>query len=159
MSLERGCGTCARIAMRDGGQAPDWDAIVRTPRWDLVHSYDTSLLGWLVLVPRRHVLSVAELDAHEGEELGDLLRFASAALEAEVDCAKTYVMQFAEHPEHPHVHFHVVPRAADLPDAHRGANVFCYLGVDDGVRINETDMNGLAGRLRRRYERWRSEAG
>lgn len=148
------CATCARVVSRDAGDAPDWDAIVRTPRWDLVHCYDTSLLGWLVLVPRRHLTSVAGLDAGEGRELGDLLRFASGALAAEVGCVKTYVMQFAEHPDHPHVHFHVVPRAADLPETHRGANIFRYLGVDDAARTTEHDMNDLALRLRRRYERF-----
>jgi len=153
-SSAAGCGTCARIAIRDAGDAPDWDAIVRTARWDLVHSYDTSLLGWLVLVPRRHIISVSELDVRESRELGDLLRFASGALEAEVGCAKTYVMQFAEHPDHPHVHFHVVPRAADLPDAHRGAGIFHYLGATDVQRVTGRDMNALALRLRRRYERF-----
>jgi len=152
------CGTCVRIASRDAGSAPEWDAIIRTARWDLAHCYDTSLLGWLVLIPRRHLTSISELDADEGRELGDLLRFVSAALEAEVGCVKTYVMQFAEHPEHPHVHFHVVPRAAELPEAHRGANVFHYLGVEAEARTTERDMNGLAMRLRRRYERFRQAA-
>lgn len=149
---EAGCGTCARIAERDAGRAPLWDEIVRTPDWDLVHSYDTSLLGWLVLVPRRHIVSVAELDLVEGRALGDLLRFASGALEEELGCAKTYVMQFAEHPEHPHVHFHVVPVAADLPQDHRGANVFHYLGVNDAERVPEQEMNALAARLRDRHD-------
>ena len=38
------------IRTRDEQTAPPWDAIIRTGRWDVVHAYDTSLPGWLVLV-------------------------------------------------------------------------------------------------------------
>ena len=144
------CGTCARIATRDDGTAPLWDNILRTPGWDVVHSYDTSLLGWLVLVARPHVDAVADLTPSAAAELGSLLQTVSAALTAELGCAKTYVMQFAEHPRHPHVHFHVVPRMADMPPTNIGANVFSYLGVSDTDRITEAAMNELAARLRRR---------
>jgi diadenosine tetraphosphate (Ap4A) HIT family hydrolase len=33
-------------------------------------------------------------------------------------------VQFAEHAEHPHVHFHIIPRMADLPDDHRSTGIF-----------------------------------
>jgi diadenosine tetraphosphate (Ap4A) HIT family hydrolase len=147
MSRDMGCGTCERIRQRDAGKAPLWDAILRTDAWDVVHSYDTSLLGWMVLVPRRHVLSVDELTGDEARELGRLIQKVSAALKAEVACAKTYVMQFAEHPEHPHVHFHVVPRRADLPEAHKGPGIFHYLSSEEG-RITDAAMSELALRIR-----------
>ena len=44
---------CELLAARDRGEAPDWDCIARTPQWDVVHSNNTSLPGWLVLVLRR----------------------------------------------------------------------------------------------------------
>ena len=142
------CGTCARIAQRDAGEAPDWDAIVRFDDWDVVHSYDTSLLGWIVLVSRRHLASLDELTADEARHLGELLRDISVFLKSYLGCAKTYVMQFAEHPEHPHVHFHVVPRMADIPADCKGANVFRYLLVEDDERVTEGAMNELALELR-----------
>ncbi len=142
------CGTCARIAQRDAGAAPDWDAIVRFDDWDVVHSYDTSLLGWIVLVSRRHLESLDELTADEARHLGELLREISVFLKSHLGCAKTYVMQFAEHPEHPHVHFHVVPRMADIPADCKGANVFRYLLVEDDERVAEGAMNELALELR-----------
>jgi hypothetical protein len=46
--------TCELIARQDAGIAPPWDAILRTDYWDIVHAYNTSLPGWLVLVLRRH---------------------------------------------------------------------------------------------------------
>ena len=145
------CGTCKRIQIRDSGTAPMWDCIIRTDAWDVVHAYDTSLLGWLVLVLRRHIESVDELTESEGHELGDLVRTVSSFLKRELGCVKTYVMQFAEHPLHPHVHFHIVPRMHGIPQEHIGANVFVYLGVEDEKRITEVSMDNLSIRLRKYY--------
>ena len=143
------CATCERVRQRDEGSAPAWDSIVRSDLWDVVHAYDTSLLGWIVLVPRRHIESVDELTESEGHELGDLLRTVSSFLKKHLGCIKTYVMQFAEHPLHPHVHFHVVPRMPDIPEENMGANVFNYLGVDDASRLTDIEMNPFALQLRR----------
>ena len=142
------CATCDRIRQRDSGAAPLWDSIIRTDQWDVVHSYDTSLLGWIVLVPRRHIEAIDELTESEAHELGDLLRRVSACLKQRLKCAKTYVMQFAEHPQHPHVHFHVVPRMPDIPVENVGAKVFNFLGVDDAVRVTEREMDELGRWMR-----------
>lgn len=61
------CKTCELIATRDTGTAPLWDCIYRTPLWDVAHSYNTALPGWLVLVARRHIVSLDELTDPEGE--------------------------------------------------------------------------------------------
>lgn len=143
-----GCGTCERVRQRDAGVAPLWDSMVRSDAWDVVHAYDSTLLGWIVLVPRRHIESVDELTRSEAHELGDLLRSVSAFLKQHSGCTKTYVMQFAEHPQHPHVHFHVVPRMPDIPEANVGANVFNYLGADEAERVSESEMNELGRQLR-----------
>ena len=142
------CTTCELIAARDAGTAPPWDRIIRTEHWDIVHAHPTSLLGWLCLVLRRHVEAIDELTEAEADELGPLLRNLSRFLRADRECTKTYVMQFAEHPQHPHVHFHVVPRMPDLPIENVGPNVFNYLGVEDDARIDDAAMNDLADRMR-----------
>ncbi len=115
----------------------------------MVHAYDTALLGWLVLVCRRHVEAVHELTDEEAAELGTLLRRVSLALHEVTGCVKTYVVQFAEVEGHPHVHFHVVPRMAGQPANRRGPLVFGYLGVPEGERVGEGAMNDLAARIRR----------
>ena len=38
------------------------------------------------------------------------------------------MLQLAEAPGFGHVHFHVVPRGADLPEQYRGAKAFGLLG-------------------------------
>ena len=147
--LKNSCMTCELIARRDAGIAPPWDCIHRTRFWDVVHSYNTALPGWLVLVARRHVEAVAELTEDEAVELGVLLRRVSLALQEVTGCVKTYVVQFAEMAEHPHVHFHVVPRMADQPEDRRGAKVFAYLGVAAEERVGEETMNEIAARVQR----------
>lgn len=120
---------------------------MRTPSWDVVHAYDTSIAGWIVLVARRHITAVAELTDEEAGELGPLIRDVSRALGTILPCSKTYVAQFAEHPLHPHVHVHVVPRRADQDEALIGPKVFDALGVPDDRRVSEATMNGIAAAL------------
>jgi len=142
------CQTCELIARRDAGSAPLWDCIHRTPYWDVVHSYNTALPGWLVLVARRHIEAVDKLTEEEAAELGVLLRRVSLALRDITGCLKTYVIQFAETAEHPHVHFHVIPRMADQPEDRRSTKIFGYLGVPEEERVSETTMNMIAVKVR-----------
>jgi len=146
--VPEGCHTCELVARRDRDEAPLWDRILRTPHFDVVHAYNTSLAGWIVVVLRRHLASVAGLSDAEAAELGPLLRDFSAALEEVTGCEKTYVMQFAEASGHHHVHWHVVPRSPEMPQEHRGAGVFHYLGVGQDSRVGEEAMNNVATDLR-----------
>lgn len=143
------CYTCELTRQRDAGTAPLWDCIWRTAHWDVVHAYNTSLPGWLVLVARRHIEAVAELTEAEAIELGLLQQRVSLLLGEVTGCVKTYIIQFAEAKEHPHVHFHVVPRMADQPEAYRSTNIFSYLGVPEAERVPEADMNAIAQQIQR----------
>ena len=142
------CHTCELTARRDKGEAPLWDNIFRTQYWDLVHSYNTSLPGWLVLVARRHLAAIDEMSQAEAAELGVLLQQVSASLKQVTGCQKTYVMQFAEHPQHPHVHFHVVPRLNEQPETHRGPRVMKYLQVTEDEYVTEDVINALSEQIR-----------
>lgn len=142
------CLTCKLVARRDAGDAPLWDSIYRTEYWDVVHAYNTSLPGWLVLVARRHIESLDELTEDEALELGVLIRRVSQGLKLTVACRKTYVVQFAEAVEHPHVHFHIIPRMADQPPEYRGPKIFGYLGVPEQEYVSEERMNEIAEELR-----------
>lgn len=142
------CLTCELKARRDRGEAPLWDSIHRSDYWDLVHAFNTSLPGWLVLVARRHIEAIDELTDEEAAELGVLLRRASVALREITGCVKTYVMQFAEAEGHGHVHFHIVPRMADQPAERRSTGIFGYLGVPEEERVSEERMTEVAKRVR-----------
>jgi diadenosine tetraphosphate (Ap4A) HIT family hydrolase len=142
------CMTCQLLDARNKGDRPLWDNIHRTMHWDVVHCNSTSLLGWIVLVVRRHIASIAEMTEAEAVELGRLQRWVSMALQQTLGCAKTYVVQFAEHPQHPHVHFHVIPIMADMPVSERSVHVFKQLGVPENERVPEDQMNALAADVR-----------
>lgn len=143
------CQTCEWTARRDRGEAPLWDSIVRTPFWDVVHASDTSLPGWIVLVARRHIESLAELTDGEAASLGPLIAATSRALTDIVGCQKTYVAQFAEHPRHPHVHVHVVPRSPEMSDEERGPRVFAaHLGASAERAVPSEQKDAIAVQLR-----------
>jgi len=142
------CKTCELIARRDSANAPLWDSIYRTPYWDVVHSFNTALPGWICLIARRHIAAIDEMTEDEAAELGSLIRRVSVALRSAANCEKTYAVQFAEAAGHNHVHFHVVPRVADLPEDFRGPLIFRYLGVPVDQRVSESAMNELALKIR-----------
>lgn len=145
-----GCYACehnaAAIDPRVGGSP---ERVHLTQHWRLALAFDSSLPGWLVLVPRRHVEGLHELTADEAEGMGTLLRSASAALVEVTGCERTYVILFAEAEGFAHLHLHVVPRHADLPATHRGPAVFAYLGASPEDRVPEAETDALAAQLRR----------
>lgn len=143
------CKTCQLVARRDTNEAPLWDSILRTDYWDVVHNYQTTLPGWLVLVTRRHIATLAEMTPEESAELGPLIQKTSAALTQITDCAKTYAIQFAEHPEHPHVHFHIIPRMHDIPADRKSTNIFNYSPVLNGEEgLSDAEMNEISEKVR-----------
>jgi diadenosine tetraphosphate (Ap4A) HIT family hydrolase len=117
----KNCYSCIEAAAVD---LPPRSRVLRTDHWRVVHTFEGGLPGWLVALPVRHVTRICELDRDEAAELGPLIVDLSTVLEAELDCVKTYVMQFAEAPGFGHVHFHVVPRMADLAAELRGPKIF-----------------------------------
>ena len=57
-------------------------------------------------------------------------------------------MQFAEKDGHGHVHFHIVPRMADIPEENKGPKVFNYLGVIESDCVREEIRDEIALRMR-----------
>ncbi len=88
------------------------------------------------------------LTDEEALELGPLIKSVSQALHQTTACQKTYVVQFAEHPDDPHVHVHVIPRALELPVHLLRPGMFSQLGGPIGEWVPEDQMNEIAVRLR-----------
>jgi diadenosine tetraphosphate (Ap4A) HIT family hydrolase len=145
MAAEDTCLSCA------GNSAPaDLPARERVyvgPRWRVAHAFGTSLPGWLVVVPRRHVIALDELTAPEAADLGPLLRALTAAMRAVLACTKTDVALFAEAEGFEHVHFHVVPRGPDLDPGLRGPRVFGHFGGDPAGHVPAEVMDQVAMRV------------
>jgi diadenosine tetraphosphate (Ap4A) HIT family hydrolase len=101
--------------------------------WVVDHAYPTRLPGWLVLVLKRHAEALHDLSAEETAEMGDLIRRSCLVLREVTGCQKEYVSLYAEAPHFAHLHIHIVPRAADLPDNLRGPRVFGLLTAENAV--------------------------
>jgi len=127
---------------------PPREDIVSTDRWRVAHAFNSTLPGWLVLLPTRHVTSFAELTADEAHELGGLIRRVSTALEVVTGCAKTYLMQFSEAEGFSHLHLHLVPRSPTHPQEAMGPAVFTYLTADEAQWIPAEDLDDIAVSIR-----------
>src|SRR5262245_22691770 len=141
MNVE-GCFSCDQNARFD--LLPPRERIGAARHWRVAHAIDTSMPGWLVLVSRRHITAIAELTDAEAAGLGQWQVRLSRALATVTGCAKTYIAQFSEAEGFAHVHFHVVPRMADLALEHLGPKVFGLLRAPGGVSVSPERMDEIA---------------
>lgn len=116
--------------------------------WNLEHGYPTGLLGWLVVVLKRHARSLHELSTEELHELGELAGRAASALHAVLGTEREYLGLFAEGEHFQHVHVHVVPRAVDLAPELRGPGIFSQLPPAERTSVPAPEVSGLCRRLR-----------
>ena len=98
------------------------------------------MIGWLVLKPQRHVEAVADLTPEEASALGPLLQRITQAMSEVLAPAKVYVALYAEAVSH--IHFHLIPRAHDLPEALHGPAVFALL--EDAVTTGQNRADSTA---------------
>jgi diadenosine tetraphosphate (Ap4A) HIT family hydrolase len=114
------CYSCSQSLHSD---LPIREDAWRAPGWRVALAFNSSLVGWTVVVPTRHAEPLDELSNEESVFLGGLLRDLSVALKEVTECLKTYVILLAEAEGFTHVHFHVIPRMDDLPEARRGTGI------------------------------------
>ena len=122
-------GDCISCAFEQRVDVPPRERIFLDAHWRVAHAFGTAQPGWLVVLPRRHVLSLDELSLAEAAALGPVLRAVTAALREVTGCVKTYVALCAEAEGFGHVHFHVVPRPAGLDPQLRGPEDIRAAGV------------------------------
>ena len=149
-TLLDGCYSCELETAAD--VAPS-ERVLVTDHWRVAHAFDTSLPGWLVAVPRRHQLSLAELEPEAAAELGPLLTDLTRALQQVTGCLKTYVILLAEADGFAHLHFHVVPRMPDQPAEERGPRIFARLGAPADEQVQQPERDRLARDIREALDR------
>jgi diadenosine tetraphosphate (Ap4A) HIT family hydrolase len=130
------------------GYLPPREEIIVSGSWRVAHAFGTSLPGWLVVLPTRHVRALHELRRDEAAQLGEVLHRASRALQEVVGCEKAYFVFFAEAEGFEHLHVHVIPRMAWFTPKERGPGAFTMLGVSPEDEVPEQDRDDLARRLR-----------
>jgi diadenosine tetraphosphate (Ap4A) HIT family hydrolase len=93
--------------------------IHETTHWLVEHCVGPLGLGTLIVKPRRHVTSVADLTEGEASELGPLLRTASMVAGQLVAAEQVYNCLWSHAGGVPvHIHYVVQPVTADLMDRH-----------------------------------------
>ena len=143
--LVPGCFACDHQA---SPSLPPREDVVHTDHWRVAHAFNSTLPGWLVINPTRHLTSFTALTPEAAHELGGLVLRLGVALERVTGCVKTYLMQFSEAEGFSHLHLHVVPRMPDHPADARGPKVFAYLKDDPGQWLPESERDDIALALR-----------
>lgn len=108
--------------------------------WLVEHTYPNRLKGWLVIVSKRHVEALHELTKDEFMEFGEICEMTTKILHSTLYCKKEYCMCFAEVEKFYHIHFHIVPRANDLPDELKSSKIFSMLKVDEADSIPREEI-------------------
>jgi hypothetical protein len=108
--------------------------------------------GWMMLISHRHVAGPAHFDDQEAASFGPTLRHLERTLEQVTGALRIYTAAIGE--SHPHVHCHMVPRYAEMPNGAKAWAVFDLLRaatageivIDPAVvvRISERYRRALA---------------
>jgi diadenosine tetraphosphate (Ap4A) HIT family hydrolase len=113
-SADQQVGKCLACDVVAGRVVPPGGVILDDGLWIVDHSTSPVLLpGFLIVKPKRHVESIADLTADEAAALGPLLRRVLAAVNGALGAERVYVTSFGEAVRH--VHWYIVPRYAGMP--------------------------------------------
>ncbi len=97
--------------------------------WFLEHAYPAKIVGWLVIVLKRHAEALHELTTEEFVELAQIQAKVIPLLHEELHSAKEYISCYAEMEHFRHIHVHVFARPADWPEELKGGGSFKLLKV------------------------------
>ena len=135
------CYTCRSIAGEKRiSPAP---FIYEGTHWLVDHAYPTSHLGWLVIVPRRHVEAPHELSREEFLELADIQYRLTQVMRMDANVQKEYLICISEAENFAHTHFHVISKPKDLPEELKGPRIFARLKVDEQEAIPPDELRAF----------------
>jgi diadenosine tetraphosphate (Ap4A) HIT family hydrolase len=114
----------------------------------VVEHISTSIRGWVVIVPKRHVTAVHQLTKGEMIEYGELPHAVCQGQHELYDTEKEYFMQYSEGESFSHTHVHVVPRLPEWPSALKGPRVFSAMGAEVENVLTAEERTAEALKLR-----------
>jgi diadenosine tetraphosphate (Ap4A) HIT family hydrolase len=116
--------------------------------WVVEHAYPSSLLGWIVVVLKRHTDKLHELSREEWNELGDINFKVIKLLHRLLETEKEYSCCYAEGDGFKHIHFHIIPKSIDYIPENKGAKAFNYLKVTERESINKERIIEFCSKLK-----------
>jgi diadenosine tetraphosphate (Ap4A) HIT family hydrolase len=143
------CYTCLSISGKQ--RISPGPTIYEGQYWLVEHAYPCGMVGWLVLVLKRHTEALHELSKEEFAELAELQHRTAKLLHAELNSAKEYIVCFAEAAHFNHVHVHVIPRANNLPVELRGTGIFSMLKVTEDEAASRDEVRAFCERLKKHF--------
>lgn len=118
--------------------------------WIVDHAYPTTHLGWLVILPKRHIEALHELSREEFQELAEIQYKLVQVMHMDGAVQKEYMMCFAEGEGFSHVHIHLVPKSYDLPAELKGPRIFGRLAVDNEHAIPASELTAFCEEFTRK---------
>jgi diadenosine tetraphosphate (Ap4A) HIT family hydrolase len=147
--------SCMACDLAEGKLPLPGGRLHETTHWVVEHCVGPLGLGTLIVKPRRHVLSVADLTDDEASELGPLLRMASVVAGELVAAEQVYNCLWSHAGGVPvHIHYVVQPVTTELMARHGSHGpvlqvaMFAEGDVPDSERVEET-----AGRAKAAFDR------
>ncbi len=117
--------------------------------WVVEHVYPTGLLGWIVIVLKRHTDKLHELSIEEWRELSEINFKVINILHKILDTEKEYSCCFAEMEGFRHIHFHVIPKGKDYLPENTGSKAFNYLRVGEEESVKSIEVIDLCSKLKK----------
>ena len=107
--------------------------------WNVEHAYPSGLLGWLVIVLKRHTDELHGLLLEEWQELSEINYRVINLLHKVLETKKEYICCFAEGEGFKHIHFHIIPKSNKFDANLGGTKSFLYLkkGVKEPIKKEE----------------------
>ncbi len=143
------CFTCLNV--RGERRISPGPFIYEGTHWVVDHAYPTTHLGWLVILPKRHIEALHELGREEFQELAEIEYRLVQVMHMDSTVQKEYLMCFAEGIGFYHVHIHVVPKPADLPDYLKGPRIFALLTVDEAHAVPAPELTLFCEEFTRKF--------
>ncbi len=141
------CGICRGTA--DGKPLPDGPVVFENRLWQVRRlPAGIGVPGWMMVYAQRHVAGPAYLDDEEAANFGPAFRHLERTLEQVTGALRIYTGALGE--SFPHLHVHMVPRYATMPDNASGWAVFdLFRATQQGeVPVEESEVARVAAAYR-----------
>jgi diadenosine tetraphosphate (Ap4A) HIT family hydrolase len=119
--------------------------------WLVEHAYPVKVIGWIVIVLKRHAEALHELTAEEFAELGQIQARLIPLLHEELHCEKEYISCYAEMEHFRHIHIHVFARPFDLPEELKGGHSFALLKVKPEEAVPPSEIVAFCELLKNKF--------
>lgn len=119
--------------------------------WFVEHAYPVKIIGWIVIVLKRHAEALHELTAEEFAELGQIQSKLTRFLFEELHCEKEYISCYAEMEHFRHIHVHAFARPYDWTEELKGGRSFALLKVSAEEAVSAKEIVTFCELLKNRF--------